>query len=127
MGSTTPTDPTDTDLVPAARGGDAGALGLLPVRHRPSLPAVAIGVLGYGPDAEDAVQDASVVALRRIGDLRDPEDSYHCPPGALWIVHLRAGRAERKRIVHPDRPNPVAVGTPAGIDADAPAYGPVLG
>jgi RNA polymerase sigma-70 factor (ECF subfamily) len=34
--------------------------------------AVAISLLGYGPDAEDAVQEASLVALRRIGDLRDP-------------------------------------------------------
>jgi RNA polymerase sigma factor (sigma-70 family) len=73
MGSPTLTDLTDTDLVRAAREGDASALGLLLVRHRPSLLAVAFSLLGYGPDAEDAVQEASVVALRRIGDLRDPE------------------------------------------------------
>jgi RNA polymerase sigma-70 factor (ECF subfamily) len=73
MGSTTPTDLTDTDLVSAAREGDASALGLLLLRHRPSLLAVAASLLGYGPDAEDAVQEASMVALRRIGDLRDPE------------------------------------------------------
>lgn len=29
-------------------------------------------MVGYGPDAEDAVQEASMIALRRIGDLRDP-------------------------------------------------------
>jgi RNA polymerase sigma factor (sigma-70 family) len=66
-----PTD-ADADLVLAARGGDAGALGRLLVRHRPALLAVAIGLLGYCPEAEDAVQDASLAAVRRIGDLRDP-------------------------------------------------------
>ena len=73
MVSTTPTDLTDTDLVAAARDGDVTALGLLLVRYRPSLLAVAVSLLGYGPDAEDAVQEASVVALSRIGDVRDPE------------------------------------------------------
>jgi RNA polymerase sigma-70 factor (ECF subfamily) len=41
-------------------------------RHRPALLAVAVSLLGYGPDAEDAVQEASLVALSRIGDVRDP-------------------------------------------------------
>ena len=68
----TPSDLTDAELVASARGGDASALGALLVRHRPGLLAVAISLLGYGPDAEDAVQEASLVALRRIGDLRDP-------------------------------------------------------
>ena len=72
MVSTATSDLTDADLVFAARRGDAGALGLLLVRHRPALLAVAIGLLGYCPEAEDAVQDASLAALRRIGDLRDP-------------------------------------------------------
>lgn len=70
--STAPGDPTDVELVFAARRGDAGALGLLLHRHRPALLAVAVSLLGYGPDAEDAVQEASLVALRRIDDLRDP-------------------------------------------------------
>jgi RNA polymerase sigma-70 factor (ECF subfamily) len=34
---------------------------------------VALSLLGPGPDGEDAVQDAVLVALRRIGDVRDPE------------------------------------------------------
>jgi RNA polymerase sigma factor (sigma-70 family) len=64
---------SDVELVLAARGGDIGALGLLLTRHEAGMRAVALSVLGYGPDAEDAVQDASLAALRRIGDLRDPE------------------------------------------------------
>jgi RNA polymerase sigma-70 factor (ECF subfamily) len=35
--------------------------------------AVALSRLGYGPDAEDAVQDAALVALGRLGELRDPQ------------------------------------------------------
>ncbi|MFY1670143.1 RNA polymerase sigma factor [Plantactinospora sp. WMMB334] len=64
--------PTDAGLVRAAQAGEVSALGLLLTRHRPALLAVAYGVLGYGPDAEDAVQETAVIALRRIGDLRDP-------------------------------------------------------
>ena len=63
----------DARLVRAARAGDVGALGLLLEQHRPGMRAVALGILGPGPDAEDAVQDATVIALRRIGDVRDPE------------------------------------------------------
>jgi RNA polymerase sigma factor (sigma-70 family) len=67
-----PDAPTDSDLVHAARAGDVAALGSLLTRHRPALLAVAIGLVGYGPDAEDAVQEASLIALRRLGDLREP-------------------------------------------------------
>jgi RNA polymerase sigma factor (sigma-70 family) len=63
---------TEADMVSAAQNGDAAALGLLLREHEAGMRAVALAIVGYGPDAEDAVQDAMVVALRRIGDLRDP-------------------------------------------------------
>lgn len=63
---------TDAELTLCAQGGDVGALGLLLQRHEAGMRAVALGVLGFGPDADDAVQDAALVALRRIGDVRDP-------------------------------------------------------
>ena len=56
----------------AARGGDAAGLGALLERHRPGMRAVALNLLGWRPDAEDVVQDAILVALARLGDLRDP-------------------------------------------------------
>ena len=62
---------SDVELVRAARDGDVGAVGLLLTRHEAGMKAVALSILGFGPDAEDAVQDASLAALRRIGDLRD--------------------------------------------------------
>ncbi|MFC9692620.1 RNA polymerase sigma factor [Kribbella sp. NPDC056951] len=62
----------DSELVRAAQGGDIGALGTLLAAHRAGMTAVAVSVLGAGPDADDAVQEAMTVALARIGDVRDP-------------------------------------------------------
>lgn len=64
--------PTDADLARAAQAGDAASLAVLLDRHRASMHAVALRILGYRPDVEDVVQDAMVVALRRIGEVRDP-------------------------------------------------------
>jgi RNA polymerase sigma factor (sigma-70 family) len=62
----------DLLLVRDAQAGDVAALGVLLERHRPAMLAVALGVLGRPSDAEDAVQDATLTALGRIQDLRDP-------------------------------------------------------
>ncbi|MEU1181486.1 sigma-70 family RNA polymerase sigma factor [Streptomyces sp. NPDC005820] len=87
--------PTDEELTRRAQTGEAAALGLLLARHQAPMRAVALSLLGYGPDAEDAVQDAALTALRRIGDVRDP-----AAVGA-WLraivrnssrMRLRAGR-----------------------------------
>jgi RNA polymerase sigma factor (sigma-70 family) len=64
---------SDAELVRAAWSGDATALGSLLARHRAGMRAVALSLLGYGPDADDAVQDACLVALGHVGDLRDPD------------------------------------------------------
>ncbi len=66
------TAPTDADLVMEARRGDAAALGLVLERSRAGMRAIAVSLLGWGPDADDVVQDAMLIALRRIGELRDP-------------------------------------------------------
>ncbi|MEV6284739.1 sigma-70 family RNA polymerase sigma factor [Kribbella sp. NPDC051770] len=63
---------SDAELVVAAQAGVVGALGVLLGRHRARMTAVAVQVVGFGPDAEDAVQEAMAVALARIGDVRDP-------------------------------------------------------
>lgn len=65
-------DLSDAALVHAARDGEVSALGTLLLRHRPALLAVAVSMLGYGPDAEDAVQETCLAVLRSLGDLRDP-------------------------------------------------------
>jgi RNA polymerase sigma-70 factor (ECF subfamily) len=66
-------NPSDAELLRAARNGEVAAVGALMERHRAGMRAVALSVLGNGPDAEDAVQDASLIALRRLGDVRQPE------------------------------------------------------
>lgn len=63
----------DGELVAAVRCGEPAALGLLLERNRAGMRAVAVSLLGWGPDADDAVQDAMLTAMRRIGDLRDPD------------------------------------------------------
>jgi RNA polymerase sigma factor (sigma-70 family) len=62
----------DAELTRSAQGGDVAALGMLLQRHEAGMRAVALSLLGFGPDVDDVVQDAALVALRRIGELRDP-------------------------------------------------------
>jgi RNA polymerase sigma-70 factor (ECF subfamily) len=64
--------PSDEELTVRAQSGDPTALGLLLARYQGDMRAVALGVLGFSSDADDAVQDACLIALRRIGDVRDP-------------------------------------------------------
>ncbi|MET9408207.1 sigma-70 family RNA polymerase sigma factor [Streptomyces sp. NPDC002935] len=62
----------DAVLTRAAQAGEVAALGLLLERHRAGMRAVALSILGPGPDVDDVIQDAAVTALRRVGDVRDP-------------------------------------------------------
>jgi RNA polymerase sigma factor (sigma-70 family) len=62
----------DAELTRGAQSGDVVALGLLLERHQAGMRAVALSLLGRSPDVDDAVQDAALTALRRIGDVRDP-------------------------------------------------------
>ena len=63
---------SDAALVRAAQAGDTAGLGALLERHRARLHAIAVSIVGHGPQAEDAVQETFLIALRRIGELRDP-------------------------------------------------------
>ncbi|MEU5480127.1 RNA polymerase sigma factor [Streptomyces mirabilis] len=63
----------DAALTRSAQAGGVSALALLLERHRPGMRAVAVSLLGPGPDVDDVMQEAALVALRRIVDVRDPE------------------------------------------------------
>lgn len=63
--------PPDAELTAQAQAGDADALAILLARHEAGMKAVALRILGRGADADDAVQDAILIALRKIGDVRD--------------------------------------------------------
>ena len=85
----------DRDLVELARRGETAALGLLLERHRAVLYGLALSIVRDRSAAQDVVQDAFVVALRRLDDLREPAAT------AAWLraivrnaalMHLRRAR-----------------------------------
>jgi len=86
----------DGALARAAQAGDVAGLGLLLERHRARLHAVAVAMLGHGSDAEDAVQDAFVIAVRRIGELREPAAAG----GWLVAITVNVCRAQLRRPAH---------------------------
>ena len=72
-------------------------MGLLLHRHRPALYATALAILGHGQRAQDAVQDASVIALRRLQELREPAafGGWLCTIGRnVCLTELRRSRRE---------------------------------
>ena len=88
---------SDADLVRAAQGGDTTSLGLLLERYRAALYGQALGILGYGPQAEDAVHDAFVVALRKIDTVGEPAAVggwLHAVLRNVCLMRLRTGRGE---------------------------------
>ncbi|MEV7029020.1 sigma-70 family RNA polymerase sigma factor [Streptomyces sp. NPDC093272] len=89
----------DTALTLAAQAGEVTALGLLLERHRAGMRAVALSILGPGPDAEDVLQEAALTAVRRIGDVRDPAAA-----GAWLRMIVRNGARSLLRSSVPARP-----------------------
>jgi RNA polymerase sigma factor (sigma-70 family) len=63
---------SDAALATAALAGDVDALAMLLERYRPSLYAAAVSLLHRRDDALDAVQETVVIALVKLGSLRDP-------------------------------------------------------
>jgi len=60
-------------MVLRARRGDERAFGLLVQKYRRAAYAVACSVTGRHEDAEDAAQEAFLVALQRLEECRSPE------------------------------------------------------
>ena len=89
---------SDAELARAAQNGDAASLGALLERHDASLYALALRILGRGPEAQDAVQDAFLIALSRIDRLREPEAVGGWLRGILRNVCLRRLRERRGEI-----------------------------
>jgi len=89
---------SDAELARAAQNGDAASLGALLERHDASLYALALRILGRGPEAQDAVQDAFLIALSRIDRLREPEAVGGWLRGILRNVCLRRLRETRGEV-----------------------------
>jgi len=62
----------DATLVALARSGDGDAFGQLVTRYRRAAFLVALSVIGRPEDAEDAAQEAFLVALERLDACRIP-------------------------------------------------------
>jgi len=105
--------PSDAELVRAARGGDSPALGMLLHRHRASLCAHALGMLGSGEDAADAVQEAFVLALLRLHQLRTADAAGAWLHAIVRSVCAMRARRPRREIATAeietlaDAPNPL--------------------
>jgi RNA polymerase sigma factor (sigma-70 family) len=87
----------DADLVRAAQAGDAASLGLLLERYRVSLYRAAIHMLGDATEAQDAVHDAFLIALRKIDQVRDPAAAggwLHMVVRNVCRTRLRSGHGE---------------------------------
>ncbi len=66
-------DQETTRLVLQARAGDAEAFGALVTLHRRAARRVALVALGNPAEADEAVQEACLVAWRKVARLEDPE------------------------------------------------------
>jgi RNA polymerase sigma-70 factor, ECF subfamily len=82
---------TDADLVARARQGDAVAFGELVDRHRTAVYRAALAALGSHADAEDAAQDAFVLAFRRLDGFRG-DASFK-----TWLLAIAWRQAINKR------------------------------
>ena len=102
---------SDAELARAAHNGDAASLGVLLERHRATLYALALRILGRGPEAQDAVQDAFVVALSGIDRLREPQSVGGWLRGVLRNVCLMRLRERRGEVLFEERPHRVEEGT----------------
>ncbi|MGW5658824.1 RNA polymerase sigma factor [Streptomyces sp. NPDC003758] len=105
----------DAVLTRAAQAGDVSALAQLLERHRPGMRAVAVSLLGPGADVDDVMQDAALVALRRIVDIRDPES---VGPWLRMVVRNSCRtllRASRRVEPVPEVPLPPDGGTPEQV------------
>ncbi|MFN8077849.1 MAG: sigma-70 family RNA polymerase sigma factor [Kineosporiaceae bacterium] len=88
--------PTDAQLVQDALGGDERALHDLVARHLPVARAIALGALREPADADDAVQEALVNAVTRLGQLRDP-DRFRSWFVAITVNEVRQRMRTRRR------------------------------
>jgi RNA polymerase sigma-70 factor, ECF subfamily len=82
---------SDAELVARSREGDTSAFGQLVERHRSSAYRAALAALRSPAEAEDAVQDAFLLAYRRLGSFRG-EASFK-----TWLISIAWRQAVSRR------------------------------
>lgn len=107
------TTSVEASRVAAARAGDRDAFGDLVALHWRALVALARVVLAGAPEAEDVVQEAFVLAWRRLPELRRPE-SFE--PWLRRIVVRRCLRVLRQ--ARPTAPLETVAEVPAPTGAE---------
>lgn len=82
---------TDAELVTRALEGDVSAFGELVDRHRAAVFRAALAALGSHADADDAAQDACVMAFERLASFRG-EASFK-----TWLLTIAWHQAINRR------------------------------
>jgi len=79
--------PSDAELVLAAQRGDVPAFEQLYARYAPVVRSILLGRLA-APDADDALQEVFMTALRKLQSLREPAAFVG------WVARIARNRAE---------------------------------
>jgi RNA polymerase sigma-70 factor (ECF subfamily) len=82
---------TDDELVERTLRGDSTAFGELVLRHGPAVYRAALAALGSAADAEDVMQEAFVLAFRKLPYFR------HDASFKTWLLTITWRRALRWR------------------------------
>ncbi len=106
-------DSTDAELVVQAKLGDRQAFGELVRRYQGAAYAVARACTGSHEDAEDAVQEAFVVALQRLEECRHPGKF------AGWLLAIVRNRS--RNLVRREK---LRMAEPIPLDAPETSRGP---
>ena len=112
---------TDEELVEQVRAGDTAAFGELVERHQAAVYRSALAVLGNPEDAEDVVQEALVLAYRRIDQFRGEASLKTWMISIAWRLSLSRRRGLRwrlRRMMAPDSELdrlPAAVASPESL------------
>ena len=96
--------PTDGELVRGARRGEERSFGLLVERYQRAAYAVAYSVTGRREDAEDAAQEAFLVALQRLDECRNPD---RFAGWLMTIVRNRSRNLVRREVLRETDPVPL--------------------
>ena len=92
---------TDPELVQQIRRGDQGAFRELVRRHADGLFAMAYSLLGSAPDAEDAVQETLMTALKRFASFEGRSTVGTWMRGILVFKADKIRRSRRLRTALP--------------------------
>ena len=108
---------SDSELLSCAAGGDDGAMHALVSRHIRAATLLAAQLLGDRDEAEDVVQDAFIVVLRRAADFNDGSAFAPWMFGVVrrLAVKSRARAARRWRLLERWRRGETAVTNPRAL------------